>query len=83
MPRPWPARLTLTCYNDPRFIILDALWITRHAVVDTEHSDHVEFVGNWQSSVSRDGFSGSNYHFFEGCVCGPVGNGVVAGLRPG
>jgi hypothetical protein len=62
------ARLILASTAPPRFIILDAIWVTRHAIIDTEHSDHVQFIGDWRTSVSRDGFSGSHYHFFEGWV---------------
>jgi hypothetical protein len=45
-----------------KFVVVDALWITRQTVVDTEHKDWFNKTWNWTRSTSREGKAAVLFH---------------------
>ncbi|EDQ85902.1 uncharacterized protein MONBRDRAFT_34072 [Monosiga brevicollis MX1] len=46
-------------------MVIDAMWLEELVQMDSEE-DSAIFVGEWQTSTSRSGYLGSNYHYVRG-----------------
>ena len=70
--RPGTGQVRLGVGSAGRFTIADAVWVTRHTVVDTEHGDAATITGPWRESSLNSGYAGGHYLAYSRQEAGPA-----------